>query len=159
MQSFRSRIAITAAALLPLVWGGANVHAQMPGAYPMLPGQTPMGLPGTATGYPMPPNPLAELNLTADQLAKMKEIGQAAEKKNTATAQKLVEQAAKLSQQVAAERPDPKAAGALFAEIAALQRQLLEAGVETQNLQTDVLTPEQKVKWRAFQQGARFSGR
>jgi Spy/CpxP family protein refolding chaperone len=59
---------------------------------------------------------------------------------------------AKLNQQMAAEQPDPKAIGAQFAEVSGLQRQLLEAGVATHNRQMDVLTPDQKAKWRTFQQ-------
>jgi Spy/CpxP family protein refolding chaperone len=131
----------------------------MPGAYPMAPGQLPMGLPGPATGYPMPPNPVAELNLTAEQQGRMKEIGQTAEKNNAATLKKLAEQTAKLNQQMAVERPDPKGIGAIYAEVSNLQRQLIEAGIETHNKQMDVMTPEQKAKWRSFQQSVSRSFR
>lgn len=152
MRNCPSCPGLAAATVVSLLCATAHVHAQVPGAYPMPPAPPAIGFPGAPAGYAQPPKPVAELNLTAEQQAKMKEIGQAAEKHNAGTAQKLAEQAAKLNQQMAAERPDPKAIGALFAEISGLQRELLEAGIETHNRQMDVLTQEQKAKWRAFQQ-------
>jgi Spy/CpxP family protein refolding chaperone len=154
------RPASVISAALTLLCVTALGHAQVPGAaYPLPPGQPAIGFPGAPAGYALPPNPLADLKLTADQLAKMKEIGQAAEKNNNATVQKLAEQTVKLNEQMAVERPDPKSIGSLYAEVSSLQRQLLEAGVETNNQQMDVLTPEQKAKWRAFQQSVRLTYR
>jgi Spy/CpxP family protein refolding chaperone len=100
--------------------------------------------PGMMGGYGM--GPIWALDLSDAQRAKITSIADALRKKHWAIMGQILDEQAKLRDLYAKSEPDPKAVGAVFADISKLHQAMLEAHVQAMNQARGVLTPEQKTE-------------
>lgn len=153
-----------------------SAHAQEAGApgmqdMPMMPGGMMgmgpgMGMMGMGGGMGMGPGmmgggmgmmgpgmgmgPLAMLNLSDEQRAKINKIQDELHKKNWDTQGKILEESAKLRDLYDTDTPDPKKISAVYERIYALKRQMIEASIEAHNKMRAVLTKEQQEQLRSW---------
>ena len=109
--------------------------------------------PGMMGGYGM-----GMLDLTADQQAKINKIFDDKRKQHWAIMGKMMEEQNKLRDLSNVDKPDPKKIGAVYAEIAKLQQQMIESHVQATNQMQDILTKEQRDQLRQWHRGGRGTG-
>ncbi|MDA8107952.1 MAG: Spy/CpxP family protein refolding chaperone [Betaproteobacteria bacterium] len=144
-------------------WGGGYGPGMM-GGYGMGPGM--MGGwgggygPGMMGGYGMGPGmmggygPLAILDLSDEQAAKIAKIYADARQKQWDLASKTFAAAGKLRELLANEAPDRKAVGSAYKALADLRLQQLEARLDTRAKADAVLTKEQRERLQTWRRGA-----
>jgi len=98
------------------------------------------------------------LDLTADQQAKINKIFDDKRKQHWAIMGKMMEEQNKLRDLSNVDKPDPKKIGAVYAEIAKLQQQMIESHVQATNQMQDILTKEQRDQLRQWHRGGRGTG-
>ena len=111
------------------------------------------GYMGMMGGYGM-----GMLDLTADQQAKINKIFDDKRKQHWAIMGKMMEEQNKLRDLSNVDKPDPKKIGAVYAEIAKLQQQMIESHVQATNQMQDILTKEQRDQLRQWHRGGRGTG-
>lgn len=92
--------------------------------------------------------PMAMLDLSDDQTARLNKIQTETKKKMRTLMRQMWEEQDKLSDLYDAEKRDPAAIGKAYGKLADLQRQALEARIEMENKMAEVLTKEQKAQMR-----------
>lgn len=97
--------------------------------------------------------PVWMLDLTDEQRDKIEKIQDDARRKNWDTYGKIMDEQAKMRDLYTSETVDPKKVGAVYAGIAKLHQQVIEANVETHNRVQAVLTKEQKEQLRQWSRG------
>jgi Spy/CpxP family protein refolding chaperone len=161
-----SQLTLPAALIALLSMAVPSAHAQEPSATvppygPMMYG--PMG-PGGMMGGPgmmgggMGIGPLAMLNLSDEQRAKVNKIHDELQKKNWDTQGKILEESAKLRDLYDADTPDSKKISAVYERIYALKRQTIEASIEAHNKMRAVLTKEQQDQLKSWRRGGMGMG-
>ncbi|GAB4344857.1 MAG: hypothetical protein Kow006_01320 [Gammaproteobacteria bacterium] len=95
-------------------------------------------------------NPLAMLKLTQEQQKQLAEIGNQAREKGVELMKQMAETAQKLPPLLGASQPDAKSIGDVYAQMFAIQRQMIEQAVNTYNKQLGVFTEEQRKLWDAM---------
>lgn len=145
-------------------WGAGP--GMMGGGWGMGPGM--MGGMGMMGGHGMGPGMMmggwgtghafSLLNLTDEQRAKINKIMDAEQRKHWEVAGKMMEQHAKLRDLYAAETPDPKKIGAVYAEMSKFRQQMIETHVQSFNEMQAVLTKEQREQLRQWHRGGSRMG-
>jgi Spy/CpxP family protein refolding chaperone len=92
------------------------------------------------------------LNLTPDQKVKLNKIQLDLRKQHWALMGKNIDNKALLNELYAADRPDPKKIGQVYASIFDIRRQMIESRIDAMNRMKDVLTKEQLDKLKQLQQ-------
>ena len=134
------------------------------GGYGMGPGGMGMGMMGMGDpgmgmmgGMGMGPGggmgPVWMLDLTDEQRNKIEKIHDDARRKNWDTYGKIMDEQSKLRDLYSGEIVDAKKAGAVYGNIAKLQQQAFETGIEAHNRVQAVLTKEQKEQLRQWSRG------
>jgi Spy/CpxP family protein refolding chaperone len=138
-------------------YGGMMGPGMMGGGYGGMMGPGMMGggygHMGMMGGYGM-----GMLDLTADQQAKINKIFDDKRKQHWAIMGKMMEEQNKLRDLSNVDKPDPKKIGAVYAEIAKLQQQMIESHVQATNQMQDILTKEQRDQLRQWHRGGRGTG-
>ncbi len=95
-------------------------------------------------------NPLAMLKLDEEQTKKLKAIAEEAQKHAAELMKSLGDGAKELQKVLAAATPDAKVIGDAYSKVSDIQRQIIEAGVNTYNKELAVFTEEQRKLWDAM---------
>jgi len=66
---------------------------------------------------------------------------------------KMMDERSKLQDLYAEDKPDPEKIGAVYDEIAKLQKEMVQTRIETRNKIQDVLTPQQREQLKTWRQG------
>ncbi len=151
--SFAAEAPAKAPAKKPAAAAPAHPGAPAP-AYPceseMMPGHGMMDGMGGMGGGMMMQSPrmhmLKFLDLTDDQRAQINKLNDDLQHKNWERMGLIQDETAKLRDLYEADKRDPKAIGSQYQKIFDLQRQMIEAMVDTQNRVEDVLTPDQRAQ-------------
>jgi len=132
---------------------GGMAYAGMMGAHGTM-GYGP-GLMGFGHGLGMMGDfgPLAALDLNEEQRRTIREIRRELRRLQWELAGKMLDEHAQLEKVYAEEKPDPKRAGEIYARIAKLQQQSLEAQLSARNRLHDVLTAEQRERLEQWWRG------
>lgn len=93
------------------------------------------------------------LDLTDEQRGKIEKIYDDVRRKNWDTYGKIMDEQSKLRDLYSGETVDAKKAGAVYGNIARLQQQAFETGIEAHNRVQAVLTKEQKEQLRQWSRG------
>src|SRR3989344_2705918 len=96
---------------------------------------------------------LGMLDLTDDQRTKFEKIHDEERKQHFAVMGKMLDVQSKMRDLYAADEPDPKKVGAVYAEMARLQQQMLETHVQSSNQMKALLTKEQREQIRKWHRG------
>ena len=119
--------------------------------------------PGMMGGYGMGPGmmggygglgPLGALNLSDAQRDRITKILEADRQRHWAVMGKMMDDADKLRELLAEERPDPKKVGALYGQISVLRQQIIVAHVQARNEVQNVLTAKQREQLQQWRRGA-----
>ncbi len=129
-------------------YGGYGMGPGMMGGY----GGYGMG-PGMMGGYGGL-GPLGALNLSDAQRERITKILEANRQQHWAVMGKMMDDADKLREMLAEERPDPKKVGALYGQISVLRQQIIVAHVQARNEVQDVLTAKQREQLQQWRRGA-----
>ncbi|HEX7044700.1 MAG TPA: Spy/CpxP family protein refolding chaperone [Burkholderiales bacterium] len=126
-------------------FGGYGMGPGMMGSYGGMMGYGP-GPMGFGRGFGMMGEfgPLAALDLDEEQQRKIREIRSEQRRAQWELAGKMLEEQTQLEEVFSEEKPDPKKAGEIYARIAKLQQQILEAQLSARNRIRDTLTAEQR---------------
>jgi len=98
---------------------------------------------------------LGMLDLTDEQRARIRAIQRETASKVRRLWVQMADEADRLRDLYAAERPDPKTVGRAYSKIFDLKRQIIEARVAARNRVMDVLTPEQRKALRSMRERMR----
>ena len=118
---------------------------------------------GMMRGYGMGPGmmggygglgPLGALNLSDAQRDRITKILEADRQQHWAVMGKMMDDADKLRELLAEERPDPKKVGALYGQISVLRQQIIVAHVQARNEVQNVLTAKQREQLQQWRRGA-----
>lgn len=104
-----------------------------------------MGMPGGRWAGPAFAR-LDRLELSDEQRAQLRKLKSELRRKNWELMGKAMDEKDKLHNLYAADKRDPKAIGAVYGTIFGLQRQMIEASVETLNRAEALLTAEQRAE-------------
>lgn len=112
-----------------------------------------MGMGGPGMGMMGGMGPVWMLDLTDEQRDKIEKIHDDVRRKNWGTYGKIMDEQSKLRDLYSGETVDAKKVGAVYAGIAKLHQQVIEANVEAHNHALAVLTKEQKEQLRQWSRG------
>ncbi len=98
---------------------------------------------------------LGMLDLSDEQRARIRTIQRETASKVRRLWVQMADEADRLRDLYAADRPDPKAIGRAYSKIFDLKRQIIEARVAARNRMTDVLTPEQRKALKSMRERMR----
>ncbi|HHQ42839.1 MAG TPA: periplasmic heavy metal sensor, partial [Chromatiales bacterium] len=98
---------------------------------------------------------LGMLDLSDEQRARIRAIQRETASKVRRLWVQMADEADRLRDLYAAERPDPKAIGRAYSKIFDLKRQIIEARVAARNRTMDVLTPEQRKALKSMRERMR----
>jgi len=96
---------------------------------------------------------LGMLDLTDDQRSKIEKIHDEERKQHLAVMGKMLDAQSKMRDLCATDEPDPKKVGAVYAEMAKLQQQMLETHVQSSNQMKALLTKEQREQLKQWHRG------
>ncbi len=139
---------------------GAAGMGMMGGMMPMMGGMG-MGMMSGMGGGMMPmmmgrqAMMLGMLDLSDEQRARIRAIQRETASKVRRLWVQMADEADRLRDLYAAERPDPKAIGRAYSKIFDLKRQIVEARVAARNRIMDVLTPEQRKALKSMRERMR----
>ncbi len=102
--------------------------------------------------------PLQALDLNEQQQTRINQIRDETRRKNWESMGKLMDEQARLRDLLAAEKRDPAAIGKQSMKMADLQRQLLEASIESHNRIEALLSKEQRDQLRSYRRGWMMGG-
>ncbi len=106
-----------------------------------------MGMPGGRWAGPAFAR-LDRLELSDEQRAQLRKLKSELRRKNWELMGKVMDEKDKLHNLYAADKRDPKVIGAVYGTIFGLQRQMIEASVETLNRAEALLTAEQRAEFK-----------
>lgn len=140
---------------------GSGGMGMMSGGMGMCPGMMGSGMGGMGMmgggmgmgGGMMGMGPMAMLNLSDEQRAKLNKIQDGLRKQHWETMGKMMDEQAGLRDLHDADAPDAKKIGAVYERIQALQRQNMVASIEAQNKMRAVLTKEQQEQLKQMRRG------
>ncbi|BAU49713.1 hypothetical protein SVA_3165 [Sulfurifustis variabilis] len=138
----------------PGMMGPGMMGGMGPGMGMMGPGMG-MGMMGGGMMGPggMGMGPLAMLDLTDDQRAKIAKIQDETRKRQWELSGKLLDEQARLRDLYLNEKPDPKQVGQVYGNVAKLNQQMAEISTEAHNRMFDVLTKEQRDQLSQWRRG------
>ncbi len=102
--------------------------------------------------------PLGALNLSDAQRDRITKILEADRQQHWAVMGKMMDDADKLRELLAEERPNPEKVGALYGQISVLRQQIIVAHVKARNEVQNVLTAKQREQLQQWRRGAWASG-
>jgi Spy/CpxP family protein refolding chaperone len=97
--------------------------------------------------------PFQMLDLTPEQRTKINKISDELRRKNWESLGKVQDEEAKLRDLYAADKPDPKAIGAVYGSIYALKRQMIEADIDAHNRMQALLSDAQRAQLKQMRSG------
>lgn len=130
----------------PGMMGGGHGHMGMMG------GGYGMGMMDMGSGM-MGGGALGMLDLSDEQRTKIEKIHDEERKQHLTVMSKMLDAQSKMRELYAADEPDPKKVGAVYAEMARLQQQMLETHVQSSNQMKALLTKEQREQIRKWHRG------
>jgi len=134
----------------PDMMGGGHGHmGMMGGGYGMGSG---MGMMDMGSGM-MGGGALGTLDLSDEQRTKIEKIHDEERKQHLAVMGKMLDVQSKMRELYAADEPDPKKVGAVYAEMAKLQQQMVETHVQSSNQMKALLTKEQREQLKQQRRG------
>jgi Spy/CpxP family protein refolding chaperone len=113
--------------------------------------------PGTTGGYGL--GQISRLDLSDQQREEITKLRDQLRRQHWGIMGKIMDERSKLSDLYAEDKPDAGKIGAIYDDIAKLQKKMVQTQVDSWNKIQDVLTPQQQEQLKAWRQGRWGTGR
>jgi len=135
----------------PMMMGGPMMGGSMMGGSMM-----DMMMGGSMMGMGMMMGGFSDLDLSKEQRDKIRAIMQESRKTHLELMSKMLDASDKLSDLYDNDMPDPDKIGKAYDEVFAIKKQMIQEGLRTRNKAFEVLTKEQREKYRKRSAPYRF---